>query len=148
MAVIGDRALVRRRCAFCYGCRGHTGKQTDLTDAVIYIQESPPHRRFLVECSSPFMRLAQRLTALRASRKLVSTWSVKTRRALSRHCRGAKVYGHTTTAVHGMGTPPSSALSLSRFYPSLVVPAAHSDYSLVPCPVFFMVLCLIGVIGE
>ena len=35
-----------------------------------------------------------------------STWSVKTRRALSRHCRDARVYGHTTTAMHDMSTPP------------------------------------------
>ena len=27
-------------------------------------------------------------------------WSVKTRRAPSRHCRDARVYGHTTTAIH------------------------------------------------
>ena len=27
-------------------------------------------------------------------------WSVKTRRAPSRHCRDARVYGHTTTAMH------------------------------------------------
>ena len=33
---------------------------------VIHTQESPPHKRFLVGCSSPFMRLAEHLTALRA----------------------------------------------------------------------------------
>ena len=27
-------------------------------------------------------------------------WSVKTRRAPSRHCKGARIYGHTTTAMH------------------------------------------------
>ena len=34
----------------------------------MYVQESPPHKRFLliVGCSSPFMRLAQHLAALRA----------------------------------------------------------------------------------
>ena len=30
------------------------------------VQESPPHKRFVVGCSSPFMRLAQHLKALRA----------------------------------------------------------------------------------
>ena len=30
----------------------------------------------------------------------MSAWSVKTRRAPSRHCRNAKVYGHTATAMH------------------------------------------------
>ena len=29
----------------------------------------------------------------------MSAWSVKTRRAPSRHCRDARVYGHTTTAM-------------------------------------------------
>ena len=41
----------------------------------------------------------------------MSAWSVKTRRAPSRHCRhcrDARVYGHTTTAMHDTSTPPSS----------------------------------------
>ena len=33
-------------------------------DAVIHMQESPPQKRFLVGCSSTFMRLAQHRTAL------------------------------------------------------------------------------------
>ena len=36
----------------------------------------------------------------------MSTWPVKSRRALSRHCRDVRVYGHTTTAVHGVSNPP------------------------------------------
>ena len=36
-------------------------------DIVIHVQESSPHTRFLVGCSSPFMRLAEHLTALSAS---------------------------------------------------------------------------------
>ena len=35
-------------------------------DAVIDMQEIPLQKRFLVGCSSPFIRLAQHLTALRA----------------------------------------------------------------------------------
>ena len=48
------------------------------------------------------------LTPHGASRlvQVMSAWSVKTRRAPSRHCRDARVYGHTTTAMHGMRTPP------------------------------------------
>ena len=40
----------------------------------------------------------------------------KTRRAPSRHCRDARVYGHMTTAMHDVSTPPSPAppLPLSR----------------------------------
>ena len=36
----------------------------------------------------------------------VSAWSVKARRAPFRYCRDARVYGHTTTAMHAMSTPP------------------------------------------
>ena len=36
----------------------------------------------------------------------MSAWLVKTRRAPSRHSRGARVYGHTTTAMHKLSTPP------------------------------------------
>ena len=39
---------------------------TNSVDAVIHMQESPPQKRFLVGCSSPFMRLTQHLTVLRA----------------------------------------------------------------------------------
>ena len=35
-----------------------------------------------------------------------SAWSVQTRRAPSRHGRDARVYGHTTTTMHDMSTPP------------------------------------------
>ena len=35
----------------------------------------------------------------------MSAWSVKTRRAPSRHFTNARVYGHTTTATHDMSTP-------------------------------------------
>ena len=35
-----------------------------------------------------------------------SAWSVKTRRAPSRHCRDGRVYGHTTAAMHDMCTSP------------------------------------------
>ena len=38
--------------------------------------------------------------------------SVKTRRALSRHCRDATVYGHTPTAMHDMSTRYASPCSV------------------------------------
>ena len=47
---------------------GHDRKQIDSFDAVIHMQESPPHKRFLVGCSSPFMRVDEHLTTLRAWR--------------------------------------------------------------------------------
>ena len=51
---------------------------------------------------------ATRRTPHGASRlvQAMSAWLVKTRRAPSRHSRDAKVYGHTTTAVHKLNTPP------------------------------------------
>ena len=36
----------------------------------------------------------------------MSAWSVKTRRAPSRHCRVVRVYGRMTTAMHDLRTPP------------------------------------------
>ena len=36
----------------------------------------------------------------------MSAWLVKTRCAPSRHSRDARVYGHTTTAMHKVSTPP------------------------------------------
>ena len=64
------------------------------------MQENLPHKRFLEGCSSPFMPLAEHLTSLRALVLAMSARSVKTQRAPSRHCRDARAYGHTTTAMH------------------------------------------------
>ena len=57
---------------------------------------------------------ATHLTPRGASRLMqaMSAWSVKTRRAPSRHCRNARVFGQTTTAMQEDEYPPSS-LSLS-----------------------------------
>ena len=49
---------------------------------------------------------SMQLTLHTTRRTLMSAWSVKTRRAPSRHCRDARVYGHTTTAMPDMTTPP------------------------------------------
>ena len=47
-------------------------------------------------------RYSTRRTPHGASRLVLAmfAWSVKTRRAPSRHCRDANVYGHKTTAIH------------------------------------------------
>ena len=83
---------------------GHTAKQIDSFDVAIRMQECPPHKRFLVGCRLTL--LATRRTPHGASCLVLamSDWSVKTRRAPSRHCRDARVYGHTTTAMHDMST--------------------------------------------
>ena len=45
----------------------------------------------------------------------LSAWSVKTRCAPSRHCRDARVYGHTTMAIHETSTPRAPPSLLLRF---------------------------------
>ena len=50
-------------------------------------------------------------------------WSAKTRRAPSRHCRDARVCGHTTTAMHGMSTPSTPE------QPGLLLHVADDVYS-------------------
>ena len=56
---------------------------------------------------------ATRRTPHGASRlvQAISAWLVKTRRAPSRHSRNARVYGHTTTAIHKLSTPPPSPVN-------------------------------------
>ena len=93
---------------------GHTRKQGNPLVAVIHKQES----RHMVPksvlravlgrmdavhptCNSPN---TSRRFALGASS--TSAWLVKTRRAPSRHSRHAKVYGHTTTGMRKLSTPP------------------------------------------
>ena len=81
---------------------GHTRKKIDSLDAVIHMQQSPPQKRFLVG----LMQLTLHATrppppgASRFGARAMSAWSVKTRRAPSRHCRNASVYGRTTTGMH------------------------------------------------
>ena len=62
----------------------------------------------IIGCSSPFMRLAEQFAALRAWCTQCLAWSVKTRRAPSRHCSDARVYCLKTTVVHGMSTSPGN----------------------------------------
>ena len=84
----------------------HTGKQINSFGAVIHMQESPPHERLLVGCSSQPTLHATRRTPHRASRlvQAMPAWLVKTRRAPSRHCSDARVlwsykYGHAAVQV-------------------------------------------------
>ena len=54
---------------------------------------------------------ATRQTPHGASRlvQAMPAWLLKTRRAPSRHSRDARVYGHSTTAMHKLSTPPLNA---------------------------------------
>ena len=68
-----------------------------------------PHPPLL--SSMQLARHATRRTLHRASRlvQAMSAWSVKSRRAPSRHCRDARVYGHMTTAMHDIEYTPLPA---------------------------------------
>ena len=44
-----------------------------------------------------------------------ATWSVKTRGAPSRHCRGARVYRHTLIAMHDIRPPPAPSSALQAY---------------------------------
>ena len=78
-------------------------------DAVIHMQEGPPHKRFLVGRSPSFY--ATRGTPHGAPRLVLAmfTWWVKTRRAPPGSSRDSRVYDHTTTACRPCmknSTPP------------------------------------------
>ena len=66
-----------------------------------------------------------------ASRSVLAmpAWSLKTRRAPpSWYCRGARVYGLTTTAMHGMSTPlPPSPLPVPPRLPSTHTTHSHGN---------------------
>ena len=93
---------------------GHTRKQGNslLIGVVIHKQESRhkvPKTDFrAVLGRMKFAFHATRRRSHGASRlvQAMSAWLVKTRRAPSRHSRDARVYGHTTTAMHKRSTPP------------------------------------------
>ena len=73
------------------------------------MQEYPPHKA--VRSGMQLTLLATRRTPHGASRlvQAMPAWSVKARRAPSRHW-DARVYGHTTTAMHDNEYPPSASI--------------------------------------
>ena len=92
---------------------GHIGTQINSFDAVILMQESPPHKRFLVECSSPHRSCDSPNTSRRfelGAIIMMSAWSAKNRRAPSWHCRDARAYGHTTTPMRDNESTPASSI--------------------------------------
>ena len=98
----------------CCLLSGHTRKQSNslalssMSKKVGTRCRSPSCERFL-EGRMQFTLHATRRTPHSASRlvQAMSAWLVKTRRAPSRHSRDARVYGHTTTTMHKLSTPPS-----------------------------------------
>ena len=76
----------------------------------------------------------------------MSAWSVKPRRAPSRHFRDARGYGHTTTAMHDMSTPPPHprfviAVTVSDF--AVLVRFCSAAASLAPPPARVSVACFL-----
>ena len=86
-------------------------KTNKLIGAVIHKQESrhkvPNSVLRAVLGRMQFTLHATRRTPHGASRlvQAMSAWLVKTRCAPSRHSKDARVHGHTTTAIHKLGTP-------------------------------------------
>ena len=77
---------------------GHTGKQISPFDAAFHMQESPAHKAVLSRMQLTLHGTRRTLQGAARLVLAISAWSVKTRRAPSRHCRDTMVYGHTTTA--------------------------------------------------
>ena len=78
--------------------RGHTRKQINSFEAVIYCkfasQEFLGRMQLVLHATRRPPNAASRLV------QAISAWSMKTRRAPSRHCRDARVYSDTTNARH------------------------------------------------
>ena len=98
--------------------------KVQLIGAVIHKQES----RYKVPKSvlrAVLRRMQYTIHAIRRTPHGISrfvqampAWLVKTRRAPSRHSRDARVYGHTTTAMHKLSTPsPSPSYQFWRISP-------------------------------
>ena len=81
---------------------------------------------FLEGCSSPFMRLAEHLTALRAwCKQCLPLVGENPTCSMSRHGRDARVYGHTTTAMHEYRAHPP--FSVGRYSPPFTVSCGPSS---------------------
>ena len=95
---------------------GHVIKQVNSFGTAIHMQGNPPpQKRFLVGCSfvSPFTppspNTHDACFALGASKAFLV--GENTMCSPSRHCRDARVYGHTTTDMHDIEyTPPPASL--------------------------------------
>ena len=86
---------------------GVKGRATPAIPLLVPFPSRPPrhvqallHKRFLAGCSTPSMRLAEHLAFRFAPvAQAIPAWSAETQLAASRHCRDARVYVHTTTAI-------------------------------------------------
>ena len=116
---------------------GHNRKQTNslalpsMSKKVVTRCRSPSYERFLEEVQfTLFMRLAEPHGASRLVQTM-SIWLVKTRRAPSRHSRDAREYGHTTTVMHKLSTPPALAEDMATAW-AFLVPKIYCQPALPP----------------
>ena len=92
---------------------GRSGTQINSFDAAVHTQGLSSICKKAHLTIDSFSRMQLTLHATRRAPHgasclvlAMSAWSVKTRRAPSRHCRDASVYGHTPTAMHDIEYPP------------------------------------------
>ena len=122
--------------------------------AVIHEQESrhmmPKSVLRAVLEKTQFTLHATRRTPHGASRlvQAMSAWLVKTRRAPSRHSRDARVYGHTTTAMHKLSTPRYVPSFRPLLFPMLLLrllllPMLLLRLLLLLLLLFLLLLCLL-----
>ena len=115
-----------------------------------FIRRCHPYaRKVRLTSGSSRMQLtlhATRRTPHGASRLVLamSAWSVKTRRAPSWHCRDARVYGHTTTAMHmimstHLHTPSCSRCQKCSWWRSFCGPTMSRP--VVCCEVLAVISC-------
>ena len=115
---------------------GHTKKQIDSFDSGIECKRRPPQKRFSVGCSSPFTPHRPTPHGSRRAwcKQPVPSWSVKTRRAPSRPCWDARFYGHATTAMYDISTPPLPLGAVPRCREGLPPPPSSVGASISLCP--------------
>ena len=136
-----------RTMPIAFSGSGHTRKTNKLSDAVIHLKEESTHRVPKSASQAVLSRMQLALHATRrtphgASRLVLAmpAWSVKTRRAPPRHCKDARLYCHTATAIHDMSThhPPRA-----RSGGLIMRKAVIIDMNIVVCFVLLAVCCLL-----
>ena len=76
----------------------------------------------------------------------MSARSLKSRRAPSRHCSDTRVYGHTTTAMHNIGTSPSPTQSAVWQHQKASWPTSRHGTALPPPPHVAIVWSLLALV--
>ena len=75
-------------------------------DGVNRCEKRRPYELYLVQCGPPFMRLIRTPHGAWRNEQPMNVWAANTRRAASRHCKGARAHGSTIDAMQDMSNPP------------------------------------------